>query len=132
MLAAAQRLQVQPRMAQALRGVVMEVRQGYKSKDSKRQNADVDNAAAVFKHGYLPVLVVFSTQIDADVVMRYQRGDWLVLLGTVEDDPYVSTYTFARDILGYDLMAFFRRNQDHLKTLTEAVLQSLLRANHDD
>lgn len=33
---AAHQLQLEPRVAQAMRGIVMEIRQGYKSKDSKR------------------------------------------------------------------------------------------------
>lgn len=40
-------------------GVVFEVRQGYKSKDSKRQNADIDNATVAWANGYLPAFAVF-------------------------------------------------------------------------
>ena len=43
---------------------MFEVRPGYKSKDSKRQNADVSNAANAYTHQYLPVVVLLSTQID--------------------------------------------------------------------
>ena len=32
-------------------GLVFEVRQGYKSKDSKRQNADIDNATVAYANG---------------------------------------------------------------------------------
>ncbi|MDR0682693.1 MAG: hypothetical protein LBG15_12745 [Dysgonamonadaceae bacterium] len=46
-------------------GVVFEVRQGYKSKDSKRQNADIDNATVAYANGYLPVFAIFSSQIDS-------------------------------------------------------------------
>lgn len=46
-----------------LRGAVFEVRQGYKSADSKRQNADLANAAQALGHGFLPVLTIMSTQI---------------------------------------------------------------------
>jgi len=35
-------------------GVVFECRQGYKSKDSKRQNADIANASNAYKYQYLP------------------------------------------------------------------------------
>lgn len=38
-------MQIEPKVASSLTGAVFEVRQGYKSKDSKRQNADLANAA---------------------------------------------------------------------------------------
>lgn len=42
------------------RGVVFEVRQGYKSKDSKRQNADIANATHAYVKGYMPAVVLLS------------------------------------------------------------------------
>lgn len=41
MIRSAVHLQVDTRVIRSLSGVVFEVRQGYKSKDSKRQNADI-------------------------------------------------------------------------------------------
>ncbi|MFH1604030.1 MAG: hypothetical protein ABIH03_08990, partial [Pseudomonadota bacterium] len=41
--AVAAELKVASRITRALHGIVFEVRQGYKSKDSKRQNADIAN-----------------------------------------------------------------------------------------
>jgi hypothetical protein len=38
-------LDIDPSISESLKGVVFEVRQGYKSKDSKRQNADIANAS---------------------------------------------------------------------------------------
>jgi hypothetical protein len=49
-------------------GIVFEVRQGYKSKDSKRQNGDIDNIAVAWSQGYLPVFAIFSGQIDNRLV----------------------------------------------------------------
>ncbi|NWF70171.1 MAG: hypothetical protein HXY40_13885 [Chloroflexi bacterium] len=46
--AAAASLDITTDIAQSLRGAVFEVRQGYKSKDSKRQNADIANAASAY------------------------------------------------------------------------------------
>ncbi len=126
-----QKLMIDKHVAQAMRGIVLEVRQGYKSKDSKRQNADMANAAEAYTKGYLPVLAVLSTQIDGDIVERYERGKWLVLRGTVAGEDTFSIYTFTRDIVGYDLAAFFQRNSKQLKSFTEDVLESLLRANDD-
>jgi hypothetical protein len=126
-----QKLQIDARIANALRGIVMEVRQGYKSKDSKRQNADITNATEAYINGYLPILILFSTQIDNDVVERYERGKWLVLRGTLSGDDIQSTYTFMRDIVGYDLAGFFERHVHQIKTFTQAVLESLLSTNND-
>jgi len=41
-------------------------------KDSKRQNADIANAAAAYTKGYLPCVIVLSEQIDSDVLIRYR------------------------------------------------------------
>lgn len=64
------------------KGAVFEVRQGYKSKDSKRQNADIANAAHAYVEGYMPVVVLLSTQIDGDLATRYTQARWLLLTGT--------------------------------------------------
>ena len=45
---AAIRLEVTPEVIDVMKGIVFEVRQGYKSKDSKRQNADIANAATAY------------------------------------------------------------------------------------
>jgi hypothetical protein len=113
-------------IGRVLRGAVFEVRQGYKSKDSKRQNADIANAAAAYAAGYLPVVLLLSTQIDTDVVERYRGAKWLVLRGSITGDVVNSTYEFSRDVVGYDLASFFRRHSDTLKHEVEAVLQALL------
>ena len=124
---AADLLQLPATTATALEGAVSEVRQGYKSKDSKRQNADVANASNAY--AYLPVVVLLSTQIDSDVADRYARARWLVLLGTTGGDALHSTYHFVQSVVGYDLAAFFQRHTDELKTTVEAVLASLLSEN---
>ncbi|MCY4106098.1 MAG: hypothetical protein OXG02_05275 [Chloroflexi bacterium] len=128
----ARQLQLDRRVAEAMRGIVLEIRQGYKSKDSKRQNADMANAAQAYTKGYLPSLILLSNQIDEDIADRYERGKWLVLRGTVTGDDTFSTYTFARDIVGYDLAAFFQRNSWQLKRYTETILERLLRADYDE
>jgi hypothetical protein len=51
---AANVLKVSKKVAATLEGPVFEVRQGYKSKDSKRQNADVGNAANAYANSCLP------------------------------------------------------------------------------
>jgi hypothetical protein len=53
-------LKIDDTVCKALHGTVFEVRQGYKSKDSKRQNADVSNASNAYAKGYLPVNMILS------------------------------------------------------------------------
>ena len=53
-------LEVNDRVAASLQGIVFEVRQGYKSKDSKRQNADIANAATAYTKPFFPVRPSFS------------------------------------------------------------------------
>ena len=118
---------VAPHMFRSLTGVVFEVRQGYKSKDSKRQNADIANAASAYVNSYLPCVAVLSNQIDEDILRRYQSARWVVVTGTVESgDPLTSTYDFMRNIVGYDLGAFFKRNAGILQAEVANVLQILL------
>ncbi len=61
---AARRIDVDPAVAKTLQGIVFEIRQGYKSKDSKRQNADLANAATAYTKGLLPCAGILSLQID--------------------------------------------------------------------
>jgi hypothetical protein len=127
MATAADRLGVAKRIASSLTGPVFEVRQGYKSKDSKRQNADIANAATAYAKGYLPCAVILSTQIDTDIMMRYKGRGWVILTGTRgRADPQESTYDFTREILGYDLAAFFERNTAAIMHEIDLVLKQLL------
>jgi len=120
-------LGVESAIASSLRGAVFEVRQGYKSKDSKRQNADLANAAVAYTKAYLPCVVVLSTQIDEDIAYRYTTEKWLVLKGTpAAGSPLESTYAFFETVIGYDLQAFFERNTRTLRTEIDAVLKKLL------
>ena len=109
-------------------GTVFEARQGYKSKDSKRQNADISNAVNAYVHHYIPTLLLFSNQLDNDLAERYAKAHWLILRGTLSGTPTDSTYIFCRDIVGYDLAAFFERNSDRIRSIMEQTLKSLLQA----
>lgn len=124
---ASARLGLQGKNAANLRGAVFEVRQGYKSNDAKRQNADVSNAASAFAYRYLPVMLLLSTQIPSNLAERYTRARWLILRGTRSGTTLNSTYAFSRDVLGYDLAGFFRRNSNAIKAETLAVFEGLLR-----
>lgn len=122
------RLLLRPEVRPKIRGVVFEVRQGYKSKDAGRQNKDIGNAANAYANLYVPVLLLFSTQIDGDVAARYVQSRWLLMRGTTAGPTTESTYTFYRDVLGYDLAAFSERNSARFTTEVESVLQKLLGA----
>jgi hypothetical protein len=120
-------LDVEARVAKSLQGAVFEVRQGYKSKDSKRQNADIANAATAYTKAYLPCVAVFSTQIDEDIAYRYASEKWLVLTGTTSESSSLhSTYAFLENVIGYDMRAFFERNAERLRREIDDVLKKLL------
>ena len=100
------------------------VRQGYKSRDSKRQNADIANAASA--------CVTSRTKVDEDVLRRYRAARWVVVTGTVgSNDALTSTYDFMRDVVGYDLAGFFERNAGKLRSEVARVLQTLLDPGSD-
>jgi hypothetical protein len=111
------------------RGAVFEVQQGYKSKDSKRQNADIDNIAVAWANGYLPVFAIFSSQIDADLVLRYRNSRGGIIIGTTSGTNQTSLFVFCREVLGYDLADFFRRNSEQIRSEVYVTLEALLSAN---
>lgn len=113
-------------MREQMRGVIFEVRQGYKSKDSKRQNADISNASSAYAHFYIPILLVLSTQIDRDIALRYVQARWLFLNGTTSGNSTNSTYVFCREVLNYDLAGFFESHASAIKDELEKVLAVLL------
>lgn len=108
-----------------VKGAVFEVRQGYKSKDSKRQNGDIDNATVAYAHHYIPVFSIFSSQIDNDIVLRYKNSRCCVLVGNMSKSPHVSLFAFCKDILGFDLADFFKTNSPFIRTKTVEVLEQL-------
>lgn len=124
---AAASVKVAKRVIRTLEGAVFEVRQGYKSKDSKRQNADIGNAANAYSNSYLPSVVVLSTQIDEDIADRYTRAQWVMLTGTLAGSSLESTYAFTREVLGYDLAGFFERNSGRIRKEIRLVTEALLR-----
>jgi hypothetical protein len=108
-----------------LRGVVMEIRQGYKSADSKRQNADLRFGLRSYNENYLPAIVIVSTQVSQPVARRYRAAQLLVLTGSL-GDAAESTFSFFKDIVRYDLAGFFERNSPKLREEFGAILRGLL------
>jgi hypothetical protein len=122
-------LDIEKSISKSLKGTVFEVRQGYKSKDSKRQNADLATAATAYTQAYLPCAVILSNQIDADITHRYRSEKWAILTGNVSSSsPLNSTYAFMDQVVGYDLAAFFGRNSKTIQGEVSKVLEALLRA----
>ena len=74
-------LHVDPKITASFNGIVFEIRQGYKSKDSKRQNADIRNAGSAYARAFLPCVMILSTQIDYDIENRYRIAGWAILTG---------------------------------------------------
>lgn len=126
LLEAGERLALPARLRPQLRGVVFEVRQGYKSMDSKRQNADIANATNAYVHFYLPIIALMSLQIDEALVTRYTASRWLLLRGKRAGSPFESTYAFCSDVVGYDLAGFLERNSPRIRAVLEDVLMQLL------
>lgn len=123
----AEGLGVNRKVFSTLTGTIFEVRQGYKSKDSKRQNADIANAATAYTNAYLPCAAILSAQIDSDILLRYRSEKWAVVTGIVgAKNPLLSTYDFMKDVVGYDLAAFFKRNSTVLRSEIDHVLGALL------
>ena len=112
----------------SITGAVFEARQGYKSKDSKRQNADISNASNAYVHDYIPVLLLFSNQLDEVLADRYAGAQWLILRGIMGGSPLNSAYAFCRDVVGYDLAGFFERNSAVIRSNMEQTLKALLSA----
>ncbi len=112
-----------------LNGAVFEVRQGYKSKDSKRQNADLDNAMVAYSKSYLPVFTVFSAQIDRDIKLRYHNGKCGILVGNLQGDSLSSLFKFCESVLLFDLAYFFERNSESIKRNVINVLKTLFETN---
>ncbi len=70
---------------------------------------------------------MLSNQIDGDIQIRYRMEKWAMLTGDIStDDDLKSVYAFMKNIVGYDLAAFFERNSDTLRIELDRVLRSLL------
>lgn len=72
------------------------------------------------------MVFLLSTQIDGDVADRYATARWLMLIGSTSGSPTDSAYVFCREVVGYDLAAFFERNSGRIKAELETILSTLL------
>ena len=109
-------------------GIVFEIRQGYKSADSKRQNADLRFGMSAYQEGLLPVFMILSRQVSETVIKRYKANNMAVMTGVLTNDPQSSTFAFFKQVVGYDLAAFFKRNTETLKSEILRNVHALLSA----
>ena len=110
----------------SLSGTVFEVRQGYKSADSKRQNADLRYGVRAYQAGLLPSFAIMSSQVSEPVLRRYRNDGMLVLTGVLDKDPTISTFAFFEQVVGYNLADFFTRNTIYLKAEIKQIIEKLL------
>lgn len=111
----------------AMAGAAFEIRQGYKSADSKRQNADLRFGLRAYSDAnLLPVICIVSTQASDTVCRRYKDSRLLVLRGTLDGEA--STFGFFREVVGYDLADYFRRNSGEIRRRFTEIIQQLLTA----
>lgn len=109
-----------------LRGAIFEIRQGYKSADSKRQNADLRFGARSYQCGHVPVVAVLSSQVSETVIARYRDAGMLVLTGVRSPDPTVSTFAFFKKVVGYRLEDFFVRASPRIREVVHTLVKKLL------
>ncbi len=112
-------------------GVVLEIRQGYKSADSKRQNADLRFAARAYQDGLLPVVLVMSDQIGDAIVERYRRDGLLVTTGVTGNDPLLSSFALINDLFEFDLLEFLESNQKVIQDQLHSSIGALLSPTTD-
>lgn len=109
-----------------LKGAIFEIWQGYKSADSKRQNADLRFGARAYQFGHIPVVAVLSSQVSDTVISRYRDAGMLVLTGVHSDDVTLSTFAFFKQVVGYSLEEFFRRSSPEIKKVVHSLISKLL------
>lgn len=115
-----------------LKGVVFEVRQGYKSQDSKRSQGDTDNGQRALMEQYQMVVAVISMQINDAARTHYLDNGILVMTGdVVSDDPMTSTFAFMKQVIDYDFAGFFERNTDDLRANMHSILEKTLTVKDD-
>ena len=107
-------------------GAIFEIRQGYKSADSKRQNADLRFGVRAYQAAHIPVVAILSSQVGETVISRYRDAGMLIMTGIPSRDPTESTFAFFDQIVGYDLTGFFRRSAAAIKQEIHGLIEKLL------
>lgn len=126
LLNAAESAGIPPNIASELKGAVFEVRQGYKSADSKRQNADLRFGIHALKSGYLPCVLVFSGQVSEVVIRRYRHAGLFILMGSSRPDINMDTRDFFRDVIGWDLVKWLEVHGDVIRSELSHIIRYLI------
>ncbi len=71
--------------------------------------------------------MVISSQIDDDIVTRYNTAKWAILQGFIDGSPFVSTFSFFKQVIGFDFVEFMNSNQEYFKSKILNVLEQLMR-----
>jgi hypothetical protein len=98
-------------------GVGMEVRHCYATGDSKRTQADEAMARHLLVSGILPVMPLFCNQSNPGIIQRY-RSVWVIKQG-------MQSYDMIREMSGYDLYDFMKRNKRDFRKPVVDLLRSL-------
>ena len=71
---------------------------------------------------------IYTSRIDDDIVTRYNQAKWVILRGFLGTSAYTSTYDFYKDVVGYDLANFMRKNQEYFQIEIHKILDELMKA----
>lgn len=111
--------------SEGLLGAAFEIRQGYKSADSKRQNADLRFGLRAYSdEALLPVIAIVSTQASDAVCRRYRDSRLFVMLGNLNENN--STFEFYKNVIDYDLAGLFERNSKFIRASFISIIKELL------
>jgi hypothetical protein len=101
-----------------IEAIGFEVRHCYQSADSKRVQADEAMARHCIVSGILPVMLIFCTQSNRNVVNRY-RSLWAVTEGH-------ASYDLLKVQTGFDFYAFLLANKESFRQpIVEMMLKKL-------
>lgn len=67
-----------------------------------------------------------AADVNDDMALRYREASWVLLTGAPGVGAPTSSYAFMADVVGYDLAAFFSRNEERLRSEVASVLTQLL------
>ena len=108
-------------------GLAIEVRQGMKTGDARRQHSYVEaNAADARGRGRRPVLMLFSNQAHERAIEGYRDAGWWVLRGDPQADEFAGTFAFFREVAGFDLAGFLEANHAAIAARVGGVVAGLL------
>lgn len=107
-------------------GVAIEVRQGMKTADARREHSYVEaNAKSAVEQGLMPVLLLLSAQANEAAMDGYRAAGWQVLLGDTNGSIYDSSYGFIQFVTAFDLEDFLIQNHRRIDAEVGGVLRDV-------